>query len=169
MLGVHDFKINPEYNNGYDYAFTDVVRKQAARRCLPGCTKPECCGNIFRALATAARDPNKPVTASQEEAETTLLKEFLGDNANKIRNMTRAERNEALLQAKTRELANKHGKHRHAYERRRSPPGFWRIDFPSTQEEREDRQKLEQFERDVVAQRYNEAVRPGGAYLFRDE
>ena len=169
MLGVHDFKINPEYNNGYNYAFTDVVRKQAARRCLPGCTKPECCGNIFRALAAAARDPNKLVTASQEEAETSLLKEFLGDNANKIRNMTRAERNEALLQAKTRELANKHGKHRHAYERRRSPPGFWRIDFPSTQEEREDRQKIEQFERDVVAQRYSEAMRPGGAYLFRDE
>ena len=168
-LGLHDFKINPEYNNGYDYAFTDVVRKQAARRCLPGCTKPECCGNVFRALAAAAYDPNKPLTASQEEAETRLLKEFLGDNAYKIRNMTRAERDEVLLQAKTRDLANKHGKHRHAYERRRSPPGFWRMDFPSTQEEREDRQKVEQLERDVVAQRYNQAMRPRGAYLFRDE
>ena len=168
-LGLRDFKINQQYNNGYDYAFTDVVRNQAERRCLPGCTKPECCGSVFRALAEAAWDPDKPPTASQEEAEMRLLKEFLGDNAHKIRNMTKAEKDETLLQAKTRELANKHGKHRHAYERRRSPPGFWRLDFPSTQEEREDRQKIEQAERDLVAQRYKEAMRPGGAYAFRDE
>lgn len=168
-LGLRDFKINQQYNRGYDYAFTDVVRNQAERRCLPGCTKPECCGNVFRALAEAAWDPNKPPTASQEEAETRLLKEFLGDNAHKIRNMTKAEKDETLLQAKTRELANMHGKHRHAYERRRSPPGFWRLDFPSTQEEKEDRRKIEQAERDLVAQRYKEAMRPGGAYAFRDE
>lgn len=168
-LSLHDFKINPNYNHGYDYAFTDVVRNQAERRCLPNCTKPECCGGAFRALAEAAWDPNRLPTASQEEVDTRLLEEFLGDNAYKIRNMTKAEKDETLLQAKTRELSNKHGKHRHAYERRRSPPGFWRVDFPSTQEEREDRQKGERLERDLVAQRYNEAMRPGGAYIFRDE
>jgi hypothetical protein len=114
-------------------------------------------------------DPYKLPTASQEEADTRLLKEFMGDNAYKIRNMTKTEKEELLLQAKTRELANKHGKHRQAYERRRSPPGFWRLEFPNTQEEREDRRKGERLERDMVAQRYEEAMRPGGAYLFRDE
>jgi hypothetical protein len=168
-LGLHDFKINPDYNHGYNYAFMDVVRNQAERRCLQGCTKPECCGNTFRALAAASWDPSKLPTASQEEVNTRLLKEFMGDNAHKIRHMTKAEKDETLLQAKTRELANKHGRHRQAYERRRSPPGFWRLEFPSTQEEREDRQKGEQHERDLVAQRYGEAMRPGGAYLFRDE
>jgi hypothetical protein len=168
-LGLHDFKINPDYNHGYNYAFTDVVRNQAERRCLQGCTKPECCGNTFRALAAASWDPSKLPTASQEEVNSRLLQEFMGDNAHKIRHMTKAEKDETLLQAKTRELANKHGKHRQAYERRRSPPGFWRLEFPSTQEEREDRQKGEQHERDLVAQRYGEAMRPGGAYLFRDE
>jgi hypothetical protein len=98
-----------------------------------------------------------------------ILKEFLGDNAHKIRNMSKAEKDETLLQARTRELANKHGKHRHAYERRQSPPGFWRLDFPSTQEERDDRRKIEQHEQVLVAQRYGEAMRPGGAYVFRDE
>jgi hypothetical protein len=168
-LGLHDFKINPAYNHGYDFAFNDVVRNHAARRCLQGCTKPECCGTAFRALALAARDPNKPPTASQEESDTRLLKEFMGDNAHRIRHMTKSERDETLLQAKTRDLANKHGKHRQAYERRQSPPGFWRLEFPSTQEEREDRQKGEQLERGLVAQRYDEAMRRGGAYIFRDE
>lgn len=168
-LGLGDFKVNPQYNHGYDYAFTDVVRKQEARRCLPGCTKPECCGNVFRALAEAACDPNQPPTTSQDESDMRLLKEFLGDNAHEIRNMTKAAKDETLIQAKTRELANQHGKHRHAYERRQSPPGFWRLDFPSTQEERDDRRKIEQHEQDLVAQRYREAMRPGGAYIFRDE
>jgi len=168
-LSLQDFKINPNYNHGYNYAFADVVRNQDARRCLQGCTKPECCGNKFRALAAAARDPNKPLTASQEEDDARLLEEFMGDNAYKLRNMTKAERDETLLQARTRELANKHGRHRHAYERRRSPPGFWRVEFPTTQEEIEDREKSKQLERDLVAQRYEEAMRPGGAYIFRDE
>lgn len=168
-LTLLDFKVNPKYNNGYDYAFTDVVRNQDARRCLAGCTKPECCGTVFRALAEATYDANRLPTASQEDSEMRLLREFLGDNAHKIRNMTKAERDETLVQAKTRDLANKHGRHRHAYERRRSPPGFWRADFPSTQEEREDRRKIEQQERDLVAQRYREAMRAGGAYMFRDE
>lgn len=168
-LSLQDFKINPNYNHGYNYAFADVVRNQDARRCLQGCTKPECCGNKFRALAAAARDPNKPLTASQEEDDARLLEEFMGDNSYKLRNMTKAERDETLLQARTRELANKHGRHRHAYERRRSPPGFWRVEFPTTQEEIEDREKSKQLERDLVAQRYEEAMRPGGAYIFRDE
>ncbi len=98
-----------------------------------------------------------------------LLNEFMGDNAYKIRNMSKAEREELILQAKTRELANKYGRHRHAYERRSSPPGFWRTDFPTTQEEIDDREKAKQKVRDEVAKRYKEAMRPGGAFIFRDE
>ena len=66
-------------------------------------------------------------------------------------------------------MANKHGKHRQAYERARSPPGFWRMDFPSTQEEIEDRKKAMQQEREMIAERLVEASREGGKYIFRDE
>ena len=166
---LQDFKVNPKYNQGYDYAFSDVVRNQADRRCLQGCTKPECCGGKFRALAEATRNPNLPLTLSQEEADDTMLKEFLGGNSYKLRNMTKNEREEILIQARARDMSNKYGKHRHAYERRTSPPGYWRSDFPNTQEEMEDRAKAQQLERDQIAQRYEAAMRPGGAYIFRDE
>jgi hypothetical protein len=109
------------------------------------------------------------LTASQEEADELLLDEFLGDNAYKLRNMTAAEREEVLMQAKTRDLANKHGKHRQAYERRSSPEGFWRVDFPTTQEQEQDRARQKEKERDEIMKRYQEAMRPGGAYIFRDE
>lgn len=168
-LALNDFKVNPNYNQGYNYAFTDAVRNQTDRRCLPGCIKPECCGNKFRALAEIQRNPDQPLTMSQEEEDEVLLEEFLGDNAYKLRNMSKDERQETLIQARTRELSKKHGKHRQAYDRRRSPPGYWRADFPTTQEENQDRVKAKQFERDLVARRYEEAMRPGGAYVFRDE
>jgi len=168
-LNITDFKINPNYNQGREYAYTDVVRSKDARRCLQGCTKPDCCGTKFRKLAILMREPDEVLTSSQEEADEALLEEFLGGNAHTLKNMGKEEREELLLQARTRELANKHGRHRYAYERPQSPVGFWRIDFPTTQEEIEDRKKIKEREREKIEQRYREAMRPGGAYMFNDE
>ncbi len=167
-LGLEHFKVNPNFNHGSDYAFKDVVRGRELRKCLPGCTKPECCGDKFRKFIEFARE-HEEQTLSQEEENTRLLEEYLGDNKARLRNMTQEEKEELLIQARTRDLANKASKHRHAYERRRSPPGFWRSDFPSTQELQTDRQEAANRERELVQQRYEEAMRPGGRWLFRDE
>ncbi|KAF2129107.1 SAE2-domain-containing protein [Dothidotthia symphoricarpi CBS 119687] len=163
-LKVHDFKPNPAYNQGYSYAFSETVRKRGDRMCLPGCTNPSCCGSTFRALAAAqARLP-----PSQEEA---LLEEYLGDAYNTM-NMTQMasdERAELILQARTKKMAKDTGKHREAYERRRTPPGFWRVDFPTTQEQQEDRERAKEQEKGVVQERWLEAQRKGGKWIFRDE
>ncbi|KAH8586666.1 DNA repair protein endonuclease SAE2/CtIP C-terminus-domain-containing protein [Bisporella sp. PMI_857] len=168
-LSLEDFKVNPKYNQGYRYAFNEVVRNKDDRRCLPGCTKPECCGDRFRVLAELERDPGQAVTLSQEEADQALLEEFLGGNVYKLKEMPNAERVELLLQARTRQIANKFGRHRQAYQRAKSPIGFWRIDFPTTQEEIEDREQARLAEREKVEYRYHEAMRPGGAFIFKDE
>ncbi|KAF2274190.1 SAE2-domain-containing protein [Westerdykella ornata] len=163
-LKLSDFKANPKYNQGYSYAFAETVRKRADRACLPGCTREECCGSTFRSLADAAA----PLSASQEEA---LLEDYLGDayDTLQLTQMTPSERRELVLQARTRDFANKYGRHRQAYERHNTPPGFWRVDFPSTQEEREDVEKAKALERKVVAERRAEAMRRGGRWIFRDE
>lgn len=168
-LNLEDFKINLNYNQGYSYAFNEVVRGNDARRCLQGCTRPECCGNKLRAMAELSVDNGRPRTLSQEERDEELIADFMGGNAHKIGNMSTAEKKEMFLQAKTWEMANKNGKHRHAYERMRSPPGFWETDFPTTQEEMVNREKSKALMRDEVQQRYQQAMRPGGAYVFRDE
>lgn len=163
-LKLSDFRPNPMYNQGYSYAFRETVRKRSDRACLPGCTRAECCGSAFRALAEAAQ----PLAATEQD---DLLEEHLGDAYDKssINRMTPDERRELVLQARTRQMANKHGKHRQAYERAKSPPGFWRMDFPTTQEEMEDREKALQQERDMIEERLIEASREGGKYIFRDE
>jgi len=167
LLGLEHFKVNPSFNQGSDYAFADVVRGRKLRKCLPGCTKPECCGDKFRKFIEFTK-AHEQQTFFQEENER-LLEDYLGDNKGRLRNMTQMEKEELLVRAKARELANKASKHRHAYERRRSPPGFWRSDFPSTQELLSDRQEAANRERELVQERYEEAMRPGGRWLFRDE
>ncbi|KAF2118977.1 DNA repair protein endonuclease SAE2/CtIP C-terminus-domain-containing protein [Lophiotrema nucula] len=163
-LKISDFRANPAYNGGYSYAFTETVRKRADRACLPGCTRPECCGSTFRTLALTAA----PLSSSQEEE---LLEDYLGDayDTMHLTQMSSNERRELVLQARTRELATKHGRHRQAYERHTTPPGFWRVDFPTTQETEEDRQKAEQMERKMVEDRWIEAMRKNGKWIFRDE
>jgi hypothetical protein len=163
-LKLQDFKPNPAYNQGYSYAFSETVRKRGDRMCLPGCTNSQCCGSTFRTLAEA----QAPLPASQEEA---LLQDYLGDAYDNMQmtQMESQERQELVLQARTKKMAKEAGKHRQAYERRPTPPGFWRVDFPTTQEQEEDRARAKEQERKVVQERWLEAQRKGGRFIFRDE
>ncbi|RYP32456.1 hypothetical protein DL767_005220 [Monosporascus sp. MG133] len=162
-LRLDDFKVNPAANDGYDYAFTDVVRNHADRASLAGCVRDACCGQQFRALARAERATTGPL------AFEALLEDYLGANAWRLAQMTPQEREALWLDAKTRELANAHGRHRHRYQRMQSPPGFWRTDFPSTQEDQEHRAEGRKMEAEMIQERYREAMRSGGRWLFRDE
>ncbi|KAI4911251.1 uncharacterized protein J4E92_010306 [Alternaria infectoria] len=163
-LSVKDFKPNPEYNQGFSYAFSETVRKRGDRMCLPGCTNPQCCGSTFRAFAEA----QGPLSPSEEEA---LLEDYLGDAYSNMQltQMSSEERQELVLQARTKKMAKESGKHREAYERRRTPPGFWRVDFPTTQEQQEDRERAKEQEKAIVQERWLDAHRRGGKWIFRDE
>lgn len=163
-LRVQDFKPNPVYNHGYSYAFTEAVRKRGDRMCLPGCTNTQCCGSHFRRLAEAL----DVLPATQEEA---LLEEYLGDAYNTVMStqVSSDERAELVLQARTKKMARDSGKHREAHERRKTPPGFWRVDFPSTQEQESDRERAKEQEVKTVQERWLEAHKKGGRWIFRDE
>jgi hypothetical protein len=83
--------------------------------------------------------------------------------------MNEEERQKMLVDIKARLLADQYGKHRSWIDRPRSPPGFWRTDMPTTQEEAEDRQQASVDERKKVLDRYREALKPGGFWKFADE
>ncbi|KAI9716551.1 MAG: hypothetical protein M1812_005282 [Candelaria pacifica] len=172
-LSLEHFKINPEFNQGLNYAFVETVRNRDQRHCLPGCTRPECCGDKFRKLIKigGAPTPQRPGLweSSQIDEDQRLLEQYLGDDRSRLESMEDEERQELLIQAKTKQFADKWGKHRHAYERRTTPPGFWRTDMPTTQETEQDRLQAKEMERQKVDERYREAMRPGGRWLFRDE
>ena len=161
-LHLDDFKINPRYL-GSDYAFADTFRGREQRRCLVGCTKPECCGDAFRkAVELGAIKSNK--------TDAQVLEEYLGPNWDTMMGAYDPEkRKDLLVQARAYTYANQHGKHKQAFERRSTPPGFWRTDMPTTQEEQQDRARAHEMERQKVEERWREAMREGGRWLFRDE
>lgn len=167
-LRPEDFKPNPSYNDGLAYVYDEVVRGRDARSALSGCTDLNCCGKTFRSFATAERSTIGPSVTTRAE-DIRLLEDYLGHDAYKLGSMTRDEKEETWLLAKTWELASKFGRHRQRYSRMPSPPGFWMVEFPSTQERAEERRQAEEIQRALVNERYREAMRPGGRWLFRDE
>ncbi|QQK42739.1 DNA repair protein Sae2/CtIP [Penicillium digitatum] len=167
-LGLGHFKINPARNQGLDYAYDTVVRKKNDRKCISGCTRPGCCGDRFRAMARLGGLPGKS-GAEQEEEDQAILQEFMGEDTQLLRTMSGRERENLLVEARARALANQYGRHRHTHQRAQSPPGFWRTDMPDTQEEEEDLEAAKRLEREKVEERYREAMRPGGLWTWADE
>ncbi|KAK3358912.1 DNA repair protein endonuclease SAE2/CtIP C-terminus-domain-containing protein [Lasiosphaeria hispida] len=167
-LRIEDFKVNPKFNNGYKYAFDEVVRGKADRAELPGCVDPNCCGKKFRAMAQSELD-NGGSGVVLRAGNVKMLEDFLGDEAYQLNDMVGEDRQKLWLDAKTHDLATKYGRHRHRFTRKASPPGFWDADFPTTQEIAENKEKSEREERKQIEERWREAKRGGGRWMFRDE
>ncbi|KAL4954168.1 DNA repair protein endonuclease SAE2/CtIP C-terminus-domain-containing protein [Aspergillus filifer] len=165
-LGLGHFKINPDYNHGLDYAYSEVVRKKDERRCANGCTRPGCCGEKFAAMARFGIPVD---TAGKTMSDREVLEEYLGEDQNIIDTLSSADRENLLIEAKARVFADRFGKHRHQHHRPGTPPGFWRTEMPGTQELEDDRQEAQRQEREKVKERYREAMRPDGQWIFTDE
>jgi hypothetical protein len=157
FLDLNCFKINTERNDGLDFAFNEVVRKQDQRRCLPGCMRSNCCGDKFRAMVRTGG-------IQLADMDRRMLEDYLGDD-----DISHRDQDNLLVEAKARLLADRYGRHRYTHDRHHSPPGFWRADMPSTQELARDREEAKQLEREKIKERYIEAMRPGGLWKFADE
>jgi hypothetical protein len=148
-----------------DYAYSTVVRKKDDRKCLSGCTRPGCCGDRFRAMARLGGLP----TNNAEQQNQQILEEYLGEERHRLEGLSPQDRERLLIEAKARVIANQYGKHRHAHQRARTPPGFWRTEMPTTQELEADWEAAGNLERDKIEERYREAMRPGGLWTWADE
>jgi hypothetical protein len=175
QLYLSDFKINPAANQGLDYAWSDAVYGNE-RKCFPGCTDARCCGGALRALAATVSPAltRPPFPADAEDAglddDEYLVKWHQGDAWDRRRFRTLGERERArqLLDARTRLLADRHGKHRVVGQRHVTPPGFWDIGMPDSQEVERMHAEAAKIDRQIVVERRAEALR-GGRWLFRDE
>ena len=177
-LGLQDFKFNPIHG---DYAYHESVRRHDEKKSLSGCTDRNChrCKGLRKYVLDSCYKTAQKPGESQDEADDRLLHDFLGgeDNPRNLSSskkkttttMSPTQRSHILLEAKVKEFADRFGCHRQAFSRAREPPGFWEVDFPSTQQEADDRALADVWEREKVQERYWEACRPGGKWMFADE
>lgn len=165
QLSLGDFKVNPRYSGGESFAVVEVVRNKERRECLAGCTKAECCGANFKALATSL--PQLLNGISDEE----LLVEFLGPGrVGMMKDLTPLAKANLVAEARTKKLADTFGKmHRSAFDQAPSPPGYWNTEMPGSQEELENRANASLCEKEEIERRYREAMKSDGRWLFVDE
>lgn len=154
-LDLGHFKINQDYNQGLNFAYDSSLRKKGERKCAPNCTRKDCCGDKFRAMARVGGLPPQ-LSKSLQEGDLRRLQDGSEDGHRGEDDMAR-------------EIASRYGKHRHNHQRSRTPPGFWRSDMPTTQDLELDREEARKLEREKVAERHREALRPGGVWRFADE
>lgn len=178
-LNNDDFKLNPKAKGGLDLAYADPVRGREARSHLDGCTDPNCanCGDQLQALAGELDvTVGSHLFASTQDENLTneerLIKYYLGDmfDLEEVKAMKQESKTHMVLQAKTKLLADRVGRHKiKPMGRAKSPPGFWDYDMPTTQQLEAQREEADARQKELIAQKHREAMRPGGRWIFRDE
>ena len=165
-LRLEDFKLNPAYG---DFAYHDSIRKHDEKKALSGCTKPHClrCKDL-RKFVESSGYANLSLQ-DRDEIDKSLIEDFLGGDMQRTENLSENERKEILADAKFKQFADKFGKHRTLFGRAKSPVGFWDVGFPNTQEEEANREAARGRGREMVEERYWEAVRKGGKWVFADD
>ena len=176
QLTLDDFRVNALVNGGFDYAFNEPVRKRDQRKCLPNCTKPDCCGDKFHKLVKIGGLPLPQRrglwdTSPTDEADKDygVLRDHFGLATDFLNKMNHKQKRQMLLRAEAERAADTYGKHRKLHERPPTPPGFWRTEMPTTQEEEMDKAAAEEMERQKVEERYIQAMKENGLWKFRDE
>ncbi|KAK6525501.1 hypothetical protein TWF694_005632 [Orbilia ellipsospora] len=155
------YKINPQKNDGFDFAFTEVVRDKAKKACLSSCVKP-CCRDfasgklhemwqppeVFKGPRFSAADSSQP-----DPEEEGLLK-------------THDQYREWIDTVKKTEQALQYGRHRVQHEKAAEVKFFWESDFPTTQQLEEQREESEKRYREKGFSRHDQA-RKGGIFELR--
>jgi hypothetical protein len=154
-----DFKINPAANGGVDFAYAETVRGREARKCLPGCTRP-CCREVGRFVEAAGLPrverklrwrSSSPVRPNNNDEEGPVTVE--GKDGKK---------------KETGAFVQMYGKHRDAFPRHTTPPGFWNSGFPDSLEMKQYREQADMMEREKVEERKREAEKgKGGRFVKR--
>ena len=172
LLRLEDFKLNPAHS---DFAYHDSIRKHDEKKALSGCTAPHCprCKDLRKFIensnyATLSLQQDHS-NDSENENNRNLIADYLGGDIQRLENLSEKERREILAEAKVRQFADRFGKHRTLYGRAKSPVGFWDVGFPSTQEEERNREEARGRGREMVEERYWEAIRKGGMWVFADD
>ncbi|KAF7796799.1 hypothetical protein EIP86_007983 [Pleurotus ostreatoroseus] len=150
------YRVDPARNDGVAFPFNEVVRKKCTRQHLEA-EVCECCREYYEAVPTNSSRSRPPVWRSPPKTPTKRRVDELHDVTPSRSN------NEAAKKAHRQEIS----KHRQRWVAPSTPPKYWDIGFPSTQEvakiNEEGKERQERKRREIVHQ-----ARNGGAYVKRD-
>ncbi|KAI4524955.1 hypothetical protein K525DRAFT_235131 [Schizophyllum commune Loenen D] len=152
------FEIDRTRNNGADFQFEDVVRGRESRKRLEA-TDCECCREYYEAVGPLPARPQGPLWRSPSRSPRKHRPECQHHQGNHDQEERRDEEVQAHRQAISR--------HRQQWARAKTPPGYWEIGFPSTQEVTDMNERAREMHRDKLRVVEAEARKDGGRYRRR--
>ncbi|KAL1743354.1 DNA repair protein endonuclease SAE2/CtIP C-terminus-domain-containing protein [Schizophyllum fasciatum] len=167
------FAIDRERNGGADFQFADVVRGREGRRGLQA-TDCECCREYYEAVGPLPPRQQAPLWRSPSRSPTEHRpgcthegkvghggSDNRGDQAHREEE-TRSHWDEGI-QAHRQAIS----RHRERWERAKTPPGYWEIGFPSTQEAEDINERAREMHREKLRAVEAEAERGEGRWRRR--
>jgi len=143
-----EFVINEEANGGLAYQYDAVVRHKSARKKLHA-ADCECCRDYYTAVGPLPPRLQAPLWATPPKKKD-------GGAFDPESSPTRAEQHRQAI-----------GRHRQQWSGPRTPPDFWEIGFPDTQQVADINNRAEEMHRRKRQQVEAEASRPNGRYKRR--
>jgi len=150
-----EFEINPDANDGLNYAYDAVVRDKDERRKMHG-SDCECCKEYYRTVGPLPPRLQAPLWRTPPSSPRSKAIMFASP-------MNVDEENEKEIERHKQEIS----RHRHNWAPPSTPPKYWSIGFPDTQEVREINRAAEEMIEAKKARVETEASTSGGRYRKR--
>ncbi|TFK23899.1 hypothetical protein FA15DRAFT_687731 [Coprinopsis marcescibilis] len=155
------FAIDPDKNSGLDFQYDEVVRSRDARRNMDA-GDCECCHDYYEAVGPLPARAQGPLWRSPSKTlkrrECSHRNDGRGDDEG-----TPTRQRQMEIESRKKGIS----RHRHTWTRAKTPPDYWNIGFPSTQEAAQINQKAEQMHRNKVRDIEREVNNGVGKYKRR--
>ncbi|TFK89536.1 hypothetical protein K466DRAFT_652040 [Polyporus arcularius HHB13444] len=147
------YEIDPERNNGLKFQFEEVVRDKEKRKHMHA-ADCECCRDYYKAVGPLPARLQPPMWRSPQSKSKKRPRDSLEDEVDDVDAEAVEEHKQAI------------SRHRQQWARGETPPGYWNIGFPDSQEVEAmnaEAQRMHERKRAQVAQE----ARRGGKYRKR--
>ncbi|RXK36537.1 hypothetical protein M231_06196 [Tremella mesenterica] len=163
-----EYEIDREKNDGVGYQYHEVKRRKVDRRQMHG-GDCECCKDYYHAIGPIPRYNTGPIWKSPSPSpsppsslHTSRQKPLLttDDHLNEIHpdllkeefvGMETSKKEKNQKEREIQEHQNKISRHREVWIRPPTPPGYWNIGFPTTQDVQEQNKKADEMVREKEA------------------
>ncbi|KAF9524911.1 DNA repair protein endonuclease SAE2/CtIP C-terminus-domain-containing protein [Crepidotus variabilis] len=147
------FVINPVLNSGKNYQYDEVVRNREERKKMHG-GDCECCRDYYENVGPLPPRLQQPLWRSPTRSPSKFKRRrSVSPSPREITDM--GSRRQAI------------SRHRHTWARAKTPPGYWDIGFPDTQQVGDINQKAHEMQQQKLDEVEKEAERDGGRFRKR--
>lgn len=149
------FTISKERNHGVDFQYDEVVKSREGRKHMLA-DDCECCRGYYEGVGPLPKPLQKPLWRSP--SSTPTKKRRLSFDS-----LSDCKENREDIEHHKKEIS----RHRHHWYRAKTPPGYWDIGFPDTQETSDINRRAAEMYAQKLVEVENEARSGKGRYVER--